>query len=118
MRSLALVLGLAGCSILGPDMDAVDHRPLEPLPESYPRWYAATEACLGRSGDFGVVRWFVAESLAVNGREVAGVVRLPHAITMRRGFVDDEVAVRHEMVHEILGRGDELHSPTGGVPCA
>ncbi len=115
--TLALVVVLGGCDLLGPDFRFVNRRPMDPVPEVYAEWYAKTEACLGVSGDFGAAEWHAADSVNVDDVPRAGALRFPHEVTMWRGAAALEWAVRHEMVHHVTQTGDALHNFWGRVPC-
>jgi hypothetical protein len=88
-----------------------------PVPTVYAEWYAKTEACLEVRGDFEAVRWFVADTVMVDGAPKAGVLRFPDDVTMFAEFTAYETPVRHEMAHHIMQAGDELHDARGWVPC-
>ena len=118
MRHAAWSLIVAGCNITGPAAEYVNRRPLEPVPDWYREAYRQTEECLGVRGNFGAVRWFVAERVVVGGTEKAGALRFPHDITMWERAAHHEWAVRHEASHHILQRGDDLHDEHGQVPCS
>jgi hypothetical protein len=90
---------------------------MEPVPEVYALWYAAAEECLGTRGDFDAVRWWVADSVLADGRRRLGVFEPPDDITISLPWVETEVAVRHEMVHHIMGAGVATHDENGDVVC-
>lgn len=100
---------IAACGLLGPNIDEIRKRRLDPVPDVYLGWYEAVESCVGRTGDFDAISWYVADDLRRNGEPRAGVLRFPHAITLRADFVEHPGVVMHEMVHHVMRRGDELH---------
>lgn len=118
--SAALLLVLAGCdlNLFGPDLEYVNRRPMEPVPVEYAALYAETATCLGLADRFEDVRWYVADSVIVNGRHRGGVLEFPNDITMWRKVVGMDWAIRHEMAHHITGIGDALHDDRGQVPCS
>ena len=82
---------------------------LTPL-ATYTDWWRATEDCAGRTGDMSRISWFV-----VPGRTsfVYGNVQYDgywwngvHWIVLAGDKVANGMIVRHEMLHELLGRGD------------
>jgi hypothetical protein len=95
-------------------------------PAIYARWWAMTEACSGRTGDFAAVRWFRVPGASVvksDGSHVGGFYQ------SRGDFIvvsDDlsayDAGVRHEMLHALLGvpghpRQQFLGSCAGFVDC-
>jgi hypothetical protein len=115
--TVACLVVLAACDLFGPEVLFVNRRPMVPVPNVYAEWYAATERCLVVSGDFGAVRWFLADSVIMGSTAQAGVLRFPNEITMFARVAQAEWAVRHEAAHHILQRGDDLHGEYGRVPC-
>ena len=98
--------------------------PLESVPLEYSEWYSEAEACLGVLGNFDAIRWYVADSIRnEEGGDVFGYVDHPHDLTLRRDVVEAvqpvtvEHFVKHELVHHILQRGNDLHDAQGNVPC-
>ncbi len=84
-------------------------------PLLYREWWAKTEACSGRVGDFGRVRWFVVEghSFDCPGGQCAGRWESGHAIYLASDYEANELVVRHEMLHELLGRPGHPDPPFG-----
>jgi hypothetical protein len=82
-------------------------------PDSYIDWWRATEDCAGRHGDLSRVTWFVipdhASFLYGNGQYDGYWWNGVHWILLAGEKVNDPMIVRHEMLHELLGRGD--HPP-------
>jgi hypothetical protein len=112
-----VVLALAGCDLLAPDVDAENRRPLLPVPPEYPTWYAEVERCLDSSGAYKSVRWHVASAIYTDGAPINAYISLPHAITIHRDALTAEHTVKHEMVHHVLQQGNEIHDKRGNVPC-
>jgi hypothetical protein len=82
-------------------------------PSTYAEWWRATEQCAGRVGALSRVRWF-----SVPGRTSFAYLDGQydgywwddvHWIILAGDKVDNGMIVRHEMLHELLGRGD--HPP-------
>ena len=108
-----LLLALAGCGF-----DPEGDMPLDP-PPIYREWFAKTEACSGRTGDFDRLRWSVIEghSFPCSSGECAGHWRTIHHIFLAGDWVMDEMVVRHEMLHDLLGRTGHPDPPFGeGCP--
>ncbi len=92
--------------------------PMEP-PAVYREWWAKTEACSGRTGNFDRLRWSVVEgrSFPCSSGECAGHWRSDHHIYLAGDWVMDEMVVRHEMLHDLLGRPGHPDPPFGvGCP--
>jgi hypothetical protein len=108
-----VLLGLTGCGF-DPEGDV----PLTP-PAIYREWFAKTEACSGRTGNFERLRWSVIEgySFPCSSGQCAGHWRTSHHIFLAGDWVMDEMVVRHEMLHDILGRTGHPDPPFGaGCP--
>ena len=88
-----LLLALSGCGF-DPEGDV----PLEP-PAVYREWWAKTQACSGLTGDFDRIRWS------------------DHHIFLASEWSMDEMVVRHEMLHDLIGRPGHPTPPFGrGCP--
>jgi hypothetical protein len=108
-----LLLALTGCGF-DPEGDV----PLDP-PPIYREWFAKTEACSGRTGNFDRLRWSVIEghSFPCSSGQCAGHWRTSHHIFLAGDWVMDELVVRHEMLHDLLGRTGHPDPPFGvGCP--
>lgn len=115
MYCLALLGTLAACEALGPA------DPLPPTaqeivpPEAYREWWSRTEACSGRVGNFTRVQWYVvpdAQTFATDAGEKVGLWTHSSAgvrIIIAGNYADNELVVRHEMLHALLDR--EGHPP-------
>lgn len=79
-------------------------------PDNYRDWWQATEQCAGLRGDLSRLTWFelpgrtsfVYGGAQYNAYWWNGV----HWILLAGEKVNDPLIVRHEMLHELLGRGD------------
>jgi hypothetical protein len=91
-------------------------------PMVFSQWWREVEQCSGLSGDIDRVSWYVVP--CIDGESgfkcdvtqeglCAGEWRAPHVISLGGpnrffpdGYVDDEWTVKHEMLHDLLGRAD------------
>jgi hypothetical protein len=109
----ALLLGVGGCGF-----DPEGDQPLDP-PAVYREWWAKTEACSGRRGFFDRVQWSVVEgrSFPCSSGQCAGHWNTNHHIFLASEWAMDEMVVRHEMLHDLLGRPGHPDPPFGeGCP--
>lgn len=100
---------MGGCGF-----DPVGEVPFDP-PAEYRAWWAATEACSGRRGDFDRVRWFVIEGEGFqcpSGR-CAGHWEDDHTIYLASAWTRSELVVRHEILHDLIGRPGHPDPPFG-----
>jgi len=105
-----LSLALMACgSILGPEYELPPNAVVtEPL-QSYATWYAETEACTDRTGDYESVHWFEVPGErwwdALREQYAIATWRAPHDIYITTAHLDDEDVVKHEIVHDLLHGG-------------
>lgn len=99
----AVLLLLAGCTGEDPWGPVGAVVPFAPPPE-YRTYYAAMEACSGRTGDFDAISWWLADSLRTPPGELVtkGEWEAPHTIRLRRGYEGNDWIVDHEMLHDLL----------------
>jgi len=83
------------------------------IPEIYSEWYADTEECLGKVGNFNDIEWFTATEIIYEDREKLGIVEYPHDITIQVGARRWRFVVRHEMSHHISGPDIDIHFKDG-----
>jgi hypothetical protein len=109
-----LVILLGGCGQFEP---AHDQR-INP-PASYEAWWSSTEACSGRTGSFSSVQWFMVPGHSFdcpNGKCV-GRWEGKHKIYIAEDWLHSEMVVRHEMLHDLIGRPGHPDPPFGhGCP--
>lgn len=111
--AVGALVALTGCGF-DPEGDA----PLDP-PPVYRVWWTKTEACSGRTGNFDRVRWSVVDghSFPCSSGECAGHWRTDHHIFLAGDWAMDEMVVRHEMLHDLIGRPGHPDPPFGdGCP--
>jgi hypothetical protein len=112
-RALGLLTLLSGCGF-----DPEGDTPMTP-PAVYREWWAKTESCSGRTGDFDRLRWSVIEgySFPCSSGDCAGHWRTNHHVFLASEWVMDEMVVRHEMLHDLLGKPGHPDPPFGiGCP--
>jgi hypothetical protein len=82
---------------------------MHPPPE-FELWWEKTEACSGLQGDYTRISWYVVPAAASFQTDVGEVVGLwtrssdGSEITLAGNYMDSELVVRHEMLHDLLGR--------------
>lgn len=102
-------VSMVACGIMGPELDALNRAPLDPIPSEYVEWYVESQSCVGTSRDFAAISWFVADELFLGGEEKGGVWSSPNRITLRSDHLHSQRAVKHEMIHYVLQIGNSLH---------
>lgn len=124
MRAIALLvccLLMSACGIFGPDfgsyVETTNRRLLDPIPLGYPVWYTAVEICLGKSGNYDAIIWYVADEIAFDGISALGLWEAPDRITLRATVTYIGSIVRHEMIHHVLQGGSRIHD-TDAFDCA
>lgn len=108
-----LFVALSGCSF-----DPEGDTPLSP-PPVYREWWAKTQACSGRTGNFDRVSWSVVagESFPCSSGECVGHWRTDHHIFLAGAWAMNEMVVRHEMLHDLIGHPGHPDPPFGvGCP--
>ena len=111
--AVALLATLGSCGF-----DPVGDVPLTP-PAVYREWWDKTQACSGLTGDFDRLTWSVIEgsSFSCSSGHCAGHWSKDHHIFLAGDWVMDEMVVRHEMLHELIGRPGHPAPPFGqGCP--
>ena len=108
--SSTLVVAVASalaCGDLGFEASVQGKAAFDP-PDSYPVWWAATEACTSVEGNYDAVSWFLADGIVGDGAVARGRWSPPHDIVIVRGYENDDKTVKHEMFHDLLN-GDPTH---------
>ena len=109
----SLLLLLGGCNV-----DPANDVPLDP-PPIYREWWVKTQACSGLSGDFDRLSFSTIEgpSFSCSSGQCAGHWRGDHHIFLAGDWAMDEMVVRHEMLHDLIGRPGHPAPPFGeGCP--
>ncbi len=106
---MGLCLLVLGCGF-EPDGEVA----FEP-PPVYHEWWGKTQTCSGQTGDFERVSWFVIEGRGFDcpGGECAGHWEDDHSIYLASDWMMNEMVVRHEILHELLGRSGHPDPPFG-----
>ncbi len=78
----------------------------------YRVWWAEVESCAGIQGDFDRVEWYEVPgssySCPAYEGQCDGWWRSPHTIYMAQGLLYNRRLAEHEMLHDLLQRGDHL----------
>jgi hypothetical protein len=116
-RRLFVLVGtlalLGGCGF-----DVTGEQPMM-APDVYRIWWDKTEACSGLSGDFDRVEWLVVpgHGFTCSSGQCAGHWESDHRIFIASDWTRNEMVVRHEMLHDLLGRPGHPSPPFGqGCP--
>ena len=107
----AVCLATAGaCNSFDPEGDT----PMEPM-AAYREWWNKTQACSGRKADFDRIRWSVVEgySFPCKSGQCVGHWESSHHIYIAREWLNDEMVVRHEMLHDLLAESGHPNPPFG-----
>lgn len=125
-RRAATVLALAGLVAAAACESATAPLPggatrFEP-PPVYARWWGLVEECSGREGDFGAWSWYRvpvdAWRDAGYGAYEAYTDVAAHRIVMMEGLEPNGSAIRHEMLHALLGPTFASRNPVLAHPPA
>lgn len=110
---LLLVPSTAGCGRFAPE-EATRFSP----PAEYLAWWNATEACSGRHASMSRVTWFKVpgEGFACPTGMCVGRWEDNHTIYVAEAYLDHEMVVRHEMLHDLLDAHGHPDPPFG-QPC-
>ncbi len=110
LRALALLgtVAILSCEMLGPAAPLPDGAVPYEAPPVYQTWWSRTEACAGLAGALQEVRWYTVPNSRVfptaAGPEVGRWSRGGNGIeiVIAGAYLDDEMVVRHEMLHALL----------------
>jgi hypothetical protein len=118
-RLASLYLLLSGLALTGCGFDPAGDAPMDP-PPVYREWWAKTEACSGLTGDFDRIEWLMVPGPSFpcsSGRCAGHWERDGHQIYIAGDWTRHEMVVRHEMLHDLLGRNGHPSPPFGqGCP--
>ena len=112
----ALVALGTSCATLAPSLSTL---PLGAVamtaPPVYQEWQRSTESCSGLAGDFSATKFYVVPGVNTFATEEGPKVGLwsregkANRIVLAGNYAEHEMVVRHEMLHQLLGR--EGHPP-------
>jgi hypothetical protein len=74
-------------------------------------------ACWERTGDFGAVRWYVADRISLDATKRANATIRGDDITIARAWLDVDRTVMHEMSHHVSGLGNVIHYDGNRARC-
>lgn len=108
---------LAGFLVLSACSGTEPSEPLLPAgavaisaPAQYQEWWAKTEACSSLTGSYESIRWYVVPNVQTFKSEFGATVALwrklgnENIIILSGDYQQDEMVVRHEMLHALLER--------------
>ena len=117
---LALSGFMVGCEL---PWQVEDEYELASVPDDYLVWFMEVSTCMGRPGQgtparFSRIQWHAGTDILnpSEGRRAWGLWTEPHKITIREDKLLQEHVVKHEIVHDLLGRGS--HDGPHFVDCA
>ena len=99
-----------GCSVLDPVSELPEGAISFTPPASYAEWWTSTEACAELSASMDAVTWYVVPGVATFPTESGDKVgywsksREGTRIIVAGNYREHELVVRHEILHELLGR--------------
>jgi len=108
-----LVASVTGCAF-EPD----GAQPVDP-PVAYREWWSRTEACSGLAGDVTRIDWSVVpgEDFECPTGRCVGRWERGHHIYLAEAWAANELVVRHEMLHDLMGHPGHPNPPFGsGCP--
>jgi hypothetical protein len=112
--ALLLALAVSACALEPNDALPAGAVAMSPSPD-FAVWWSRTEQCSGIDGNFGGVQWYVVPGARTFQSQIGEVVGLwteaggVTRITIAGDWSDNELVVRHEMLHALLNR--EGHPP-------
>ena len=106
----AIVALATSCSTTAPGDSLPEGAVPMEAPAAYAEWWQATESCADLGGSFGRVEWFLVPGVSSFPTEVGEKVGLwvkhgeRRQIIIAEGYLEHEMVVRHEMLHDLLSR--------------
>jgi hypothetical protein len=113
LLAAGLLIAVSSCGF-----DPKGDVPMDP-PPIYQDWWGKPEACSGLHGNFDRVSWSVIEgpSFPCSSGQCAGHWNNDHHIFLAGDWAMDEMVVRHEMLHDMIGQAGHPAPPFGkGCP--
>jgi len=104
------VLAVTSCSSFEPSGEHAMTPPAE-----YREWFAKTQACSGLTGNFDRIKWYIVDGQDFDcpSGKCVGRWNDDHTIFVARAYSENEMVVRHEILHDLIGHPD----PPFGNPC-
>jgi hypothetical protein len=115
---MKLALGVLVVALIGCGFDPEGDTRMD-APAVYREWWAKTEACAGRRADFDRIEWLVVEgrSFPCASGQCVGHWESSHRIWIASEWQMNEMVVRHEILHDLIGRSGHPDPPFGnGCP--
>ena len=109
LASAAIIMMACTPGPVGPSSLPDGAVPFQP-PAEYQAWWDRTETCSGQTGDLNRIAWYMVPNTRLMDTEIGQKVGLwrrangQTTVTLAGDFVDNELVVRHEMLHELLVR--------------
>jgi hypothetical protein len=87
-------------------------------PAEYRAWFSKTQACSGLTGDFGRIKWYIVDGtdFPCPSGKCVGRWNDDHTIYISRAYAENEMVVRHEILHDLIGHPGHPDPPFGS-PC-
>ena len=101
---------ILGCAALEPTTSLPEGAIQMEAPISYQLWWHKTESCAELTGRMDQVTWYVVPGVSTfqteSGEKVGFWIKSPGgtSIILAGDYRDHELVVRHEILHELLGR--------------
>ena len=101
---------ILGCAALEPATSLPEGAIQMEAPMSYQLWWDRTESCAELTGRMDQVTWYVVPGVSTfqteSGEKVGFWTKSPGgtSIILAGDYRDHELVVRHEILHELLGR--------------
>ncbi|HEX2449739.1 MAG TPA: hypothetical protein VHJ69_01290 [Gemmatimonadales bacterium] len=111
--ALGAVLGCAADSAA-----PSSHERFDP-PALYRAWFEQTESCSGIGGDFDRLRFYrvPGDEFSCPSGMCVGHWTDSHEIFVAEAFLEDELVLRHEMLHDLIGHPGHPDPPFGPAGC-
>ena len=111
-RVLIVAAGIVsmGCNSFDPEGD----EPFNP-PPAYREWWSKTQNCSGLKADFSTIRWALVpgKSFPCESGQCVGHWQSNGEIWIASDWKDNEMVVRHEMLHALIGEPGHPNPPFG-----
>ncbi len=101
---------ILGCAALEPATSLPEGAIQMEAPMNYQLWWHKTESCAELTGRMDQVTWYVVPGVSTfqteSGEKVGFWIKSPGgtSIILAGDYRDHELVVRHEILHELLGR--------------